>query len=119
MRRAGRSSRPRSVAARHAAKADAADLQHLLDRFTDEDRDFDVQALIRVAADVDTHQQRARLADALIRLRDRGLLTPREAAAAILDLDSSSKRVIECSVVEAIALAAGAVTTPGGLKLAA
>ncbi len=95
------------------------DLQHLLDRFTDEDGDFDVQALIRVAADVDTHEQRARLAGALIRLRDRGLLTPREAAVAILDLDSSSKRFIECSVVEAIALAAGAVTTPGGLQLAA
>ncbi len=41
------------------------------------------------------------------------------AAAAIPDLDSSSKRFIECSVVEAIALAAGAVTTAGGLKLAA
>lgn len=95
------------------------DLQHLLDGFADEDCDFDVQALIRLAADVDTYQQRARLADALIRLHDRGLITRREAAAAILDLASSSKRFIEHSLVEAIALAAGAVTTPGGLKLAA
>lgn len=61
------------------------DLQHLVGGFVSEDCDFDVQALIRVAADVDTQRQRARLADALIRLRDRGLITRREAAAAILD----------------------------------
>ena len=55
----------------------------------------------------------------MIRLHDQGLIRRREAAAVMLDLDSSSKRPIECGLVEAIALAAGAVTTPGGLQLAA
>ncbi|MCA1678542.1 MAG: hypothetical protein LC777_06145, partial [Actinobacteria bacterium] len=65
------------------------------------------------------YAQRAQLADALIRLRDQGRITRQQAAAAILDLDSRSKRFIDCSLVESIALAAGTVTTPGGLQIAA
>jgi len=95
------------------------DLQHLLDSVTNDDPDWDIEALIRVAADVDTFQQRAQLADALVRLRDQHRITRRQAAAAILDLDSSSRRFINSSLLEAIALAAGAIPTPGGLQIAA
>ena len=95
------------------------DLQHLLDSVANDDPDWDIEALIRVAADVDTFQQRAHLADALLRLRDQHRITRRQAAAAILDLDSSSRRFIDSSLLEAIALAAGAIPTPGGLQIAA
>jgi len=95
------------------------DLQHLLDSAADDDPDWDTEALIRVAAEIDTFQQRARLADALVRLRDRRLITRTQAAVAILDLDSSSTRLVDSSLIEAIALAAGAIPTPGGLQLAA
>jgi hypothetical protein len=95
------------------------DLQHLLDDVAADTPDWDTEALIRVAADIDTFQQRARLADALVRLRDERRITRSQAAVAILDLDSSSKRFIDSSLIEAIALAAGATLTPGGLQLAA
>lgn len=95
------------------------DLQHLLDRVAADDPDWDTEALIRVGAEIDTFQQRARLADALVRLRDQARITRAQAAVAILDLDSSSTRFVDPSLIEAIALAAGAVTTPGGLQLAA
>lgn len=95
------------------------DLQHLLDNAAADDRDWDTAALIRVAADIDTFQQRARLADALVRLRDQARISRSQAAVAILDPDSSSTRFVDSSLIEAIALAAGAVPTPGGLQLAA
>ena len=95
------------------------DLQHLLDSAADDDPGWDTEALIGVAAEIDTFQQRARLADALVRLRDRRLITRTQAAVAILDLDSSSTRLVDSSLIEAIALAAGAIPTPGGLQLAA
>jgi len=95
------------------------DLRHLLNSVANDDPDWDTEALIRVAADVDTFQQRAQLADALVRLRDQHRITRRQAAAAILDLDSSSRRFIDSSLLEAIALAAGAIPTPGGLQIAA
>jgi hypothetical protein len=95
------------------------DLQHLLDSVANDDPDWDTEALIRVAADVDTFQQRAQLADALVRLRDQHRITRRQAAVAILDLDSPSRRFIDSSLLEAIALAAGAIPTPGGLQIAA
>lgn len=95
------------------------DLQHLLDSVARDDSEWDTQALIRVAADIDNVQQRARLADALVRLRDQQRITRAQAAAAILDLDSPSTRFIDSSLLEAIALTAGAIPTPGGLQIAA
>lgn len=95
------------------------DLQHLLDSVGADDPGWDTEALIRVAADIDTFQQRARLADALVRLRDQARITRFQAAVAILDLGSSSTRFVDSSLIEAIALTAGAIPTPGGLQLAA
>lgn len=42
-----------------------------------------------------------------------------QAAVAILELDSSSTRFVDSSLIEAIALAAGAIPTSGGVQLAA
>ena len=59
------------------------------------------------------------LADALVHLRDQHRINRRQAAAAILDLDSRSTRFIGASLLEAVALSVGASHTPGGLQIAA
>ena len=76
-------------------------------------------ALAAVAAQIDTPQQRARLADALVQLRDHRRINRRQAAAAILDLDSQSTRFIAAGLLEAVALSVGASRTPGGVQIAA
>ena len=78
-----------------------------------------VIALTVVAAQIDTPQQRAQLADALAQLRDHDRINRRQAAAAILDLDSRSTRFIGASLLEAVALSVGASRTAGGLEIAA
>ncbi len=95
------------------------DLQRLRESVADEDPDWGWDALTAVAKQIDTPRQRAQLADALIRLRDQRRINRRQAAAAILDLDSRSTRFIAASVLEAVALSAGASQTPGGLHVAA
>ena len=95
------------------------DLQRLFDSIVADQRETASTAAAVVLRDIDTPRQRAQLADALVRLRDRRRISGREAAAAILDLDSRSTRFITASFVEAVALAAGATSTPAGLHLAA
>ena len=68
---------------------------------------------------VDTPQQRAALAHAVIKLRDAGKLSHRQAAAAIIDLESQSQALIRASLINAIFIKTGHVRTPGGLQLAA
>jgi len=43
----------------------------------------------------------------------------RQAAAAIVDLDSRSTRFVGASLLEAVAVSVGASRTPSGLKIAA
>ena len=95
------------------------DLQRLRESIADDDPDWGWDALTAVAAQIDTPQQRAQLADALVQLRDQHRINRRQAAAAILDLDSRSTRFIGASLLEAIALSVGASRTPGGLTIAA
>ncbi len=51
--------------------------------------------------------------------RDAGALAAELAAAAIIALDSSSRRFLAASLLEALAVDAGAAPTPGGLVVAA
>jgi hypothetical protein len=95
------------------------DLQRLRASIADDDPDWGWDALTAVAAQIDTPRQRARLADALARLRDQHRINRRQAAAAILDLDSRSTRFIGASLLEAVAVSVGASRTPGGLTIAA
>ena len=95
------------------------DLERLRECVAADDPDRGADALAAVAAQIDTPRQRARLADALIRLRDERRIDDRPAAAAILDLDSRSTYFIAASLLEAVAVSAGAATTPGGLHIAA
>ncbi len=76
-------------------------------------------ALTAVAKQIDTPQQRAHLADALVRLRDQRRINRRQAAYALLDLDCHSTRFIGASLLEAVAVSIGVSRTPGGLHIAA
>jgi hypothetical protein len=95
------------------------DLQRLREAIAEDDPDWGWDALTAVTTQIDTPQQRAQLTDALVHLRDQHRINRRQAAAAILDLDSRSTRFIGASLLEAVALSVGASRTPGGLQIAA
>jgi hypothetical protein len=95
------------------------DLQRLREAIADDDPEWGWDALTAVAAEIDTPQQRAQLADAVVRLRDERRIDRRAAAAAILDLDGRSTRFIAASLLEAVAVSVGVASTPGGLRIAA
>src|ERR1019366_4372758 len=95
------------------------DLQRLRESIAEDDPDWGWDALTAVAGEIDTPQQRAELADALVRLRDQHRINHRQAAAAIIDLDSHSTRFIAASLLEAVAVSIGVSHTPGGLQIAA
>ena len=95
------------------------DLQRLREALIHDDPDWGWDALTAVATQIDTPRQRARLADALITLRDQHHIDPEQAAAAIVDLASRSTRFIAASLLDAVALSVGVTHTPGGLEIAA
>jgi SEC-C motif len=95
------------------------DLQRLREAIEHDDPDWGWDALTAVAKQIDTPQQRARLADAIVRLRDQHRLNRRQAAYALLDLSTRSTRLIAASLLEAVAVSIGASRTPGGLTIAA
>ncbi|MGB0096979.1 MAG: hypothetical protein WBP81_31115 [Solirubrobacteraceae bacterium] len=66
-----------------------------------------------------TPQQRARLADAIVRLRDQHRVTRTQAACAIYHLNTRSQHLLAASLTHTIAVTAGASRTPGGLQIAA
>ena len=95
------------------------DLQRLREAIEHDDPDWGWDALTAVHKQIDTPQQRARLADAIVRLRDQRRINRRLAAYALLDLDSRSTRLIAASLLEAVAVSVGVSRTPGGLHIAA
>jgi hypothetical protein len=95
------------------------DLQRLREAIADDDPDWGWDALTAVVKQIDTPTERQRLANALINLRETGRLNRRQAAAALLDLDSRSTRLIAASLLEAVAVAVGVSQTPAGLRIAA
>jgi SEC-C motif len=95
------------------------DLQRLRESVQDDDPDWGWDALTAVAKQIDTPQQRAQLADAIVSLRDRRRLSRRLAAYALLDLNGRSTRLIGASLLKAVAVSVGAHRTPGGLQIAA
>jgi len=95
------------------------DLKRLQEAISRDDPEWGWDALTTVAKQIDTPQQRAKLADALVHLRDQHRLNRRQAAAALLDLDSRSTRFIGASLLDAVAISVGVENTPGGLHIAA
>jgi SEC-C motif len=95
------------------------ELQRLRKSIQDDDPDWGWDALTAVATQIDTPQQRARLADAIVSLRDQRRIGRRQAAYALLDLNTTSTRLIGASLLKAVAVSVGAHRTPGGLQIAA
>jgi hypothetical protein len=95
------------------------DLQRLRDAVADDDPDRGWDELRAVTDQIDTPQQRARLADAIIRLRDQHRLTRTQAAYAIYHLNSQSQHLLAASLTHTVAVAVGASRTPAGLRIAA
>jgi hypothetical protein len=95
------------------------DLERLREAIQHDDPDWGWDALTAVHQQIDTPQQRARLADAIVRLRDQHRIGRRQAAYALLDLHTKSTRLVAASLLEAVAVQVGAHRTPGGLHIAA
>ena len=97
----------------------APDLERLHEAIEHDDPDWGWDALTNVHKQIDTPQQRAHLADAIIGLRDQGRIGHLQAAYALLDLHTPSTRLIAASLLEAVAIQVGVHRTPGGLQIAA
>jgi SEC-C motif len=95
------------------------DLERLCEAIEHDDPEWGWDALTNVHRQIDTPQQRARLADAVIRLRDQQRIGRRQAAFALLNLHSKSNRFIAACLLEAVAVHTGVKRTPAGLKIAA
>ena len=95
------------------------DLQRLFDAVKADDPDAGDQVIPRILDKLDTPAERARLAHAIINLRDAKRLDSLLAAAAIIDLDSRSRILLNACLVHAAFIHTGQVRTPGGLRLAA
>lgn len=95
------------------------ELAQLLQAARHDDPDSADDVIAIVVDTVDTPEQRAALAHAVIGLRDAGKVSHRQAAAAIIDLESQSQALIRASLINAIFIKTGQLRTPGGLQLAA
>jgi hypothetical protein len=89
----------------HAALPEIALEEHdRLERWLAEDGATGIWDLVAgIAERTDTPQERARLADALIRMRDEGRITSAQAAHAIYDMGRPRSRFITASVIQAVA----------------
>jgi hypothetical protein len=95
------------------------ELQRLRDAVIDDDPDRGWDELQIVTEQIDTPQQRARLADALLHLRAQRRLTRTQTAYAIYHLNTKSQHLLAASVTHTIAVSAGVSRTPAGLQIAA
>lgn len=85
-----------------------------------EDDELTGDAVIEEVLDeLDTPLERARLARAVIAVRDVGRCGRLLAAVALIDLASGSRQLLCASVVQSVAVRAGVARTPAGVMLAA
>jgi hypothetical protein len=98
-------------------------LSPALDRFCEafaaDDPDAAEEPFGELLGAIDTPLERARLARAVIALRASGRLDAKLAAAAVIDLASGSRELVAASLLQAVAVRAGAARTPAGVLLAA
>jgi hypothetical protein len=95
------------------------DLERLCEAIEHNDPEWGWDALTAVHKQIDTPQQRARLANAVVRLRDQNRIGRRQAAFALLNLHSKNNRFIAASLLETVAVHTGVKRTPSGPKIAA
>ena len=98
-------------------KVFSPELDHLAEAVRDEDPDPELlEALVEK---LDTPLERARLARAVLARADAGAIDRLQAAAALVDLGSGSRRFLRAGLLEAVAVRVGVARTPGGILLAA
>jgi hypothetical protein len=95
------------------------DLQRLFDAVKADDPDVGDEVIPTILEKLDTPVERARLARAIINLRDSKRLDSLLAASAIIDLDSRSRILLHACLVHTAFIHTGRLRTPGGLRLAA
>jgi SEC-C motif len=95
------------------------DLQHLFDAVKADDPDAGDEVIPQILDRLDTPVERGRLAREIINLRDTNRLDSMLAAAAIIDLDSRSRILLNASLIHTAFIHSGIARTPGGLRLAA
>jgi hypothetical protein len=95
------------------------DLQRLFDAVKADDPDAGDDVIPTILDRLDTPVERARLAQAIINLRDAKRLDSLLAAAAIIDLDSHSRILLHACLIHTAFIHAGIARTPGGLRIAA
>ena len=98
-------------------------LSPALDRFCEafavDDPDAAEEPFGELLGAIDTPLERARLARAVIALRAAGRLDAKLAATALIDLAGESREMVGASLLQAVAVRAGAARTPAGILLAA
>jgi len=95
------------------------DVDRLLVAIEEGDLDGIEDALPAVLGRVDTPVARARLAQAVLALRDQDRIGPRVAAYALIELSVPKlQRLVSSAVAEAAGVMVGEVTTPSGLRVA-
>jgi SEC-C motif-containing protein len=94
-------------------------LELLCEAIAEDDEPAGEAVLDEVLDELDTPLERARLARAVIALRDAGRCERLLAAVALIDLASGSRQLLCASVIQAVAVRAGVARTPAGVLLAA
>lgn len=82
-----------------------------------DDEGFD-EAIRDAARTLGTVEARLELAEAVLALRDRGLVHPALAAVAVIDLNQDESALLISSLAQAVAVASGDERTPSGLLVA-
>jgi len=93
------------------------ELEHLRAAVHDDDIEAVKAALPSALSVLDGQVGRARLAHAVLALRDAGHVEPPLAAAAVIDLASGSPQLVMASIVDAVLVDVGTAPTPAGLLL--
>jgi len=94
-------------------------LDRFCDAFAADDPDAAEGPFGELLGVIDRPLERARLARAVIALRAAGRLGDKLAASALIDLASESRELVGASLLQAVAVRAGAARTPAGVLLAA
>ncbi|HEX3394522.1 MAG TPA: SEC-C metal-binding domain-containing protein [Acidimicrobiales bacterium] len=94
-----------------------SEIQHLRTAIHDDDLEAVKAALPGAVAALDDQVGRARLAHAVLALRDIGRIEKTLAAAAVVDLASGSPQLVTASIVEAVLLDVGVNAVPARLFL--
>ena len=94
-------------------------IDRFMDAFADDDPDAAEEPFAELLGTIDTPGERARLARAVIALRADDRLDRKLAAAALIDLACDSRELLGASLLQAVAVRAGAARTPAGVLLAA